>query len=129
MEQENAPLGLPSFSQVVALALHQVKGTLDTMDEFARHDPKWGDGETETSVDCAMTAVMHAIEWLEANPPKTLADFSERWDTVIGIVDLASRSFQRDSCYKNFLQALDREVIVLNYAVDLMATTTKGEAS
>lgn len=129
MAQATKPLGLPTFAQTVALALYQVKNTLDTMDEFARHDTEWGDGETETSVDCAMTAVMHAIEWLEANPPKTLADFSERWDTVIGIVDLASRSFQREGCYKNFLQALDREVIVLNYAVDLMAAAGKaGEA-
>lgn len=126
MRKQQTASNLPSFAQTVNLALRQVKQTLQFLDEFARRDEEFGSGDVEPGVESALTAVMHVIEWLEANPPKEIADFTGRWDTVIGIADIANRVFARECVFKTFLGQLDREVIVLAESVILAFEAETG---
>lgn len=109
---------LPSLQQMVAIAALQVKRTLRTMEEIASKEV---DYEIDASVDCALQAVLNTIDAMESSAPKDVATFSKHWDIVISIVDLANRAFSHKGCYKNLLVSLEREVIALNYTVELAA--------
>lgn len=88
---------LPSFPQVVALAIEKAEISLRRLIEIRCGDEKWADEDAD--VDFAVELAAAHIERMKGMGLQNYDDFSQEWFKVAGAVQLGRKAFSRGDCW------------------------------
>lgn len=89
--------GLPTFQQVVALALGKAESNLRQLIEVRCNDEHWA--EADTDVDFAVELALTHLERMKGMSFEGYTGFDYEWFKVASALNMSQRLFSRQDCW------------------------------
>lgn len=98
------PQDLPTFQQMVALAITKAEMDLKCLINIRCTDDRWSDDDNDT--DFAVELAASHVEQMKGMKFETSVEFDLEWYKAAGALNLASKAFSREDCvYARFLSS------------------------
>ena len=98
------PQDLPTFQQMVALAITKAEMDLKCLINIRCTDDRWSDDDNDT--DFAVELAASHVEQMKGMKFETGVEFDLEWYKAAGALNLASKAFSREDCvYARFLSS------------------------
>lgn len=92
-----APAAIPSFQQVVSLALSKAEHDLRSLVDIRCNDELW-DEKLDVHVDFSVVLALSHLERLKGVVFKSSDDFTYEWFKIAGALNLGAQTFSRRDC-------------------------------
>lgn len=89
--------GLPTFQQVVTLALAKAEMSLSGLKEIRCNDERWDDADSD--IDFAVSLARAHVQRMMATEYPDYDTFAAEWLQVASAVNLGKRLFSRQDCW------------------------------
>lgn len=111
------PAALPSFQQMMALALEKTESDLRGLIRIRCNDEHW-DEDADVHVDFAVELALSHVERMKTMGFEESLGFCAEWFKVVGAVNLAHKSFSRNDCL--YSRSLKSACCMLDQVMELV---------